>query len=52
MNKDNTYDELFNKCMPLIKYLKAQKIPYCTVVINENEIKVLRDEIHIPLKID
>ncbi|MEG2018735.1 MAG: hypothetical protein RR128_09795 [Clostridium sp.] len=48
---NNEVGELKKVCMPVVNYLKATHDPHCTVVITESQIKLVRDEIGIPLEI-
>ncbi len=37
---------------PVVDYLKNNCDPYCTVIITDSHIKLVRDEIGIPVKSD
>lgn len=36
-------------CKPIAEYLKQNHDPYCSVIISDSHIKLLRDEIGIPI---
>lgn len=42
--------ELEEICKPVVEYLKKNYDPHCTVVITDSHIKLVRDEIGIPVK--
>lgn len=46
---DNKMKELEQLCRPVANYLKNNWDPHCTVVITDNHIKLVRDEIGIPV---
>ncbi|OOM74563.1 hypothetical protein CLPUN_38040 [Clostridium puniceum] len=47
--KDNQIKELEKICKPVADYLKNNCDPYCTVVITDAHIKLVRDEMGIPV---
>jgi DNA-binding XRE family transcriptional regulator len=51
MNNTNKFQEFEEVCKPVVKYLKENYDPHCTVVITDNYIKLVRDEMGIPIEI-
>ncbi|EKQ56334.1 hypothetical protein [Clostridium sp. Maddingley MBC34-26] len=49
---ENKIKELEKLCKPVADYLKENLDPHCTVVITDNHIKLVRDEIGIPVGSD
>ena len=47
---DKKMKELEQLCRPIANYLRNNWGPYCTVVISDSHIKLVRDEIGIPLR--
>lgn len=43
--------ELEELCKPVSEYLKKNWNPHCTVIITDTHIKLVRDEVSIPLEI-
>ena len=44
--------ELEELCKPVADYLKSNLDPYCTVIITDSHIRLVRDEIGIPVKME
>lgn len=51
MNKQDEIKNLESVCNPVVDYLKKYCNPYCTVIITDSQIKLVRDEIGIPVEI-
>ncbi|WP_315080833.1 hypothetical protein [uncultured Clostridium sp.] len=49
MNKVNEIKNLEEICKPVVDYLKKNWDPHCTVVITDSQIRLVRDEIGIPV---
>jgi hypothetical protein len=47
---DKKMKELEQLCRPVANYLKNNWDPHCTVVITDGHIKLVRDEIGIPVR--
>lgn len=47
---EKTFDEIKETCQPVIDYLKAHFNPHCTVIITNEQIKIVSDELCIPTK--
>ena len=45
-------EKLKELCNPVVEYLKNNWDPHCTVVITDSQIKLVRDEISIPVGSD
>ncbi|MEG0133818.1 MAG: hypothetical protein RR782_06800 [Clostridium sp.] len=50
MNRKDEIKILKNICSPVVDYLKENYDPYCTVIITDYQIKLVRDEIGIPIE--
>lgn len=50
MNESKKIKELNQLCAPVVEYLIENYDPYCSVVISDSHIKLVRDEIGIPIK--
>lgn len=48
--KKEDFENLKDMCMPVIQYLKENCDPYYTVVITDSQIRLVRDEIGIPVE--
>ncbi|NFN14645.1 hypothetical protein FDB56_06955 [Clostridium botulinum] len=49
MNKSNEIKKLEEVCKPVVDYLKKNYDPHCAVVITDSQIRLVRDEIGIPI---
>lgn len=49
-NKQNEFKELEKVCIPVVEYLKKNHNPHCTIVITDTYVKVVSDEIGMPVK--
>ncbi|WP_297429581.1 hypothetical protein [Clostridium sp.] len=49
MPAESPVQELEEICKPVVEYLKKNYDPHCTVVITDSHIKLVRDEIGIPV---
>lgn len=45
---EKTFDEIKEACQPVIDYLKAHFNPHCTVIITNEQIKIVSHELCIP----
>lgn len=45
-------EEIEELSKPILEFLKEKYNPHTTVVINEDSIRVVSDEIHIPIRYD
>ncbi|NFH02198.1 hypothetical protein FC831_18380, partial [Clostridium botulinum] len=49
MSKKEELKKLEEVCKPVVDYLKKNYDPHCTVVITDSQIRLVRDEIGIPV---
>ncbi|AKA68499.1 hypothetical protein [Clostridium scatologenes] len=52
MNNNKAMESLKKICTPVCDYLKDNYNPHCTVIITDNEIKLVEDKICIPVRSD
>ncbi|NFH02390.1 hypothetical protein FC831_19505, partial [Clostridium botulinum] len=50
MSKKEELKKLEEVCKPVVDYLKKNYDPHCTVVITDSQIRLVRDEIGIPVR--
>ncbi len=50
MSKVNKIKNLEEVCKPVVDYLKRNYDPHCAVVITDSQIRLVRDEIGIPIR--
>lgn len=50
MNKIEEMQNLEKICKPVAKYLRNNYDPHCTIIITDTQIKLVRDEIGIPVE--
>lgn len=43
------YNQLLESCKDAIAYLREHGDPHCTIVITQNSVRLMRDEIGIPV---
>lgn len=46
------FDRLYDLCMPLVEYLKQYCDPHTSIIISEDYIRLVRDEVGIPVEIN
>lgn len=52
MNKIEEMQNLEKVCKPVAEYLRNNYDPHCTIIITDTQIKLVRDEIGIPVETD
>ncbi|NFS61085.1 hypothetical protein FDF00_09010, partial [Clostridium botulinum] len=50
MSKKEELKKIEEVCKPVVDYLKKNYDPHCTVVITDSQIRLVRDEIGIPVR--
>lgn len=48
----NKFEEVSKACEPLIEYLRDNYDPHTHVVVSSDSVKVLRDELGIPIEVN
>lgn len=51
MDKSKEMKKLHKLCLPVLQYLKDTHDPYCSIVINDNGIKFIREEMTMPVDV-